>query len=155
MLSAEVEALAREIAGEPASPDLKELARRVAEAQIDLMRVRRVRQGLLAAALGDPDYMSPRLKAKMSRLLIKALRIIESDPSSPVPDEIMSRLEPPQGPNKFATILSDLAPRLTAMDRYERRALSRRKFAIRAFDAAQPHEHNRMQLTGHVPAIGS
>ena len=42
----------------------------------------------------------------------------------------------PEGPQKFATILSDMTQRLAVMDRYERRALSRRKFAIRAFDAA-------------------
>lgn len=43
----------------------------------------------------------------------------------------------PQGAEKFAYILSDLAPKLVAIDRYERRALSRRKFAIRDFDAAR------------------
>jgi hypothetical protein len=43
----------------------------------------------------------------------------------------------PQGPQKLATILSNMTQQLAAMDRYERRAMARRKFAIRAFD---PHE---------------
>jgi hypothetical protein len=41
------------------------------------------------------------------------------------------------GPQKFASILADMTGQLAAMDRYERRALSRRKFAIRAFNAAR------------------
>lgn len=43
----------------------------------------------------------------------------------------------PEGPYKFATILADKTRQLLALDRYERRALSRPKFAIRAFDAAR------------------
>jgi hypothetical protein len=43
----------------------------------------------------------------------------------------------PEGPAKFATILSKESKRLLAVDRYERRALSRRKFAIRALDEAR------------------
>jgi len=37
----------------------------------------------------------------------------------------------------FGPPLADCAARLAAMDRYEKRALSRRKFAIREFDAAR------------------
>lgn len=43
----------------------------------------------------------------------------------------------PQGPDKFATIISEGGKQLLAMDRYERRALSRRKCAIRALDEAR------------------
>ncbi len=52
VLSAEVETMAREIAGE-ASPELIELARRIAEAQIDVNRIRRVRNDLLGRAFSN------------------------------------------------------------------------------------------------------
>ena len=57
-----------------------------------------------------------------------------SDPSfQKFASEVIGK--PPQGPEKFMYILADFPKRLNAMDRYERRALSRRKFAIRELDA--------------------
>ena len=56
-------------------------------------------------------------------------------PDLPVENVVAFLNSTPQGPHKFATILSQEAKQLLAMDRYERRALSRRKSAIRAFDA--------------------
>ena len=113
-LSEEADALAREIAGPDPQPEIRELARRIAEAQIDLRRVRHVRYQLLFEAMQQ-----------------KKLRAV--GPTTPMSDNVVEL---------FATIFSDKARQLLALDRYERRALSRRKFAIRAFDAA----HGRLQL---------
>ena len=54
MHSAEVEHLAATIAGPRADPTIREHARRIAEAQIDLLRVRRARHGLLMHRLAEP-----------------------------------------------------------------------------------------------------
>jgi hypothetical protein len=133
--SEEVEALAREIIGTDANPEMQALGRRIAEAQIDLRRVRRARHQILSQALSDPDYESEVMHRKKSTLVDRYAR--RFDLTMPMPDIVMEFLSSkPQGPNKFATILADRARQLLALDRYERRALSRRKVAIQAFDTA-------------------
>jgi len=134
-LCEEVEALAREIAGTGANAEIQELARRVAEAQIDLGRVRFARHQLLSHALSDPYYGSIENMRKKVALMGSLLRWNASD--LPLATLMKNLASTPEGPEKFAAILSQEAKRLLTMDRYERRALSRRKIAIHAFDKAK------------------
>jgi hypothetical protein len=131
-LCEEVEALAREIAGTDASAEIQELARRVAEAQIDLRRVRHARHQFLTRSLSDPHYDSRANTGRKVAVIRSLLR-----PNAPdIPFEAVVRFltSTPERPQKFAIILSQEARRLLAMDRYERRARFRRNVAIRTFD---------------------
>jgi hypothetical protein len=140
----EVEKLAQEIVGQIATLEIIEFARRIAEAQIDLSRIRQARHDLLARYLNDPEYRPEEFfvaSKKMINVIAGLLR--KHGPMAVLPPEVTQSSadailhDKPQGARKFAHILSDCTKQLMAMDRYERRALSRRKFAIRELDAVR------------------
>jgi hypothetical protein len=135
-LSEEVEALAREVAGKSASAEMQALGRRVAEAQVDLRRVRAARHRLLSQALSEPFYDSRANALQKLAVLARNLgrNAREVMPMAALVEYVTTT---PKGPQKLALILSQEIQKLSAMDRYERRALSRRKSAIRAFDLAK------------------
>ena len=139
VLSEEIDRLARLIAGERADPARLEGARQIAEAQIDLRRVRRARCALLA----DPQARVKKLgAAEMSRAvrsLIAQAKAIGTVEAADLACDAMLRLTDTRVPDGVvAPALEEgfdaLAPQLFRLDRYERRALSRRKSAIRDFD---------------------
>jgi hypothetical protein len=81
-LSEEVETLTREIAGPDANAETQDLARQVAEAQIDLRRVRCPRHKLLSDVLADPHYDSWRGRREKMTVLRSLLQ--KNAPDLPV-----------------------------------------------------------------------
>ena len=120
-LGQEVEELAQRIAHEAHRPDLIDLARRVAKAQIDVQRIRQFRHERMQAAMAGLDVGR------------------EGDPTR-VCDA-----------NELAVALAPLTKELKKIDRYARRALSRRKFAVRDLAAAQGRDAGGLKAWAATP----
>ena len=137
VLLEQVERLTRALADDDVSDiEICELARRVADAQIELQQVRYARHQLLSRTMNIPKYDSQANLRKKDKMVIRCLRT--TGPFTPMPDDVVGFLYSfPEGADKFATIVMDKVRELFLLDRYERRALSRRKFAIRALDEAK------------------
>ena len=96
-----METLARAIAGPGANTETQELARRVAEVQIDLRRVRCARHQLLSDALSNEHYHSSanvRVKLKVAARMLRGKAQMS-------PEDFAKFLAPPKGPDKLAVIL--------------------------------------------------
>ncbi len=75
--------------------------------------------------LTKEGYRSPTEARKIISDVQLALRAIKKGRNPP--PGLLEVGPPPEGVNKFAAIISELAPKLRLMDRYERRAVSQRK----------------------------
>jgi hypothetical protein len=133
-LSQEVHELARRIAAR--DDRLLEPALRVAEAQVDLGRIRQARSTAMSHALSNPMYISGSEEARLGRFVVNVFmaeldgREVSFNDLEAVQDFVDSI--PPRAPpeQRQITVVLSLAEDLARLARYERRALSRRKFAI-------------------------
>jgi hypothetical protein len=151
VLFEQIEALATAIARADTDPEIKELAHRIAEAQIDLCRVRHARYDLLSREMRDPWYES-RASRRNKWALIRM--ILGTHPPDISEEDLTAYLcSTPRGPQKFGLILLEEVRQLRAFDRYERRALSRRKTAIGALDRARRNRSKLVNETTNSPTL--
>ena len=134
VLCKQAEALAIQIALPSEALEIQILARRVAEAQIDLMRIRLARDSAVSRFMTDVAPPSLELSFWDLRWIVK-----NSDTLEDPPPKIAQALEWPfvEGDEKLTMAIIGLIKTLVALNRYERRTLSRRKFALRELDAAR------------------
>ena len=146
-LSIQAEEIALKLAGPDPDETLLDRARAIGEAQVDLNRVRARRNALVAQLLADPEYQPLSAYKRQLRKMRTIDHVERIFGTSFDFDDIEPLIEPKplEDDEKFATVVEDRIRELAALDRYERRAISKRKSAIRAFDSASVAEQPKEQ----------
>ena len=125
-LTAQLDKRVRESAGDSGDAILLERARAVAQAELELARVRRAKVALIERASTFGELDPPRVTAIQMIQLLNAL-----ERGRPLPKPIdASRTMPSQHPERLAEAIRRVLPQLRRLDRYERRAAACRQRAV-------------------------
>jgi hypothetical protein len=122
----QLDKLARKIAGNTDDAITVERAREIAQAELDLARVRRAKVAVIerASAFGELD--PPQLAATK---MIRLLNAFDRGRPIPKPIDALATM-PSQEPDRSAEAVRRVLPELRKLDRYERRAVAQRERAV-------------------------
>ena len=109
LLSEEAEHLAHKIAGEGAPLTVLEAARRAAEAQIELVRIRKARHDLFVRRFEDLEF-SPKTSANVAKQRLEILERLARLRKSPMLSKMKKALiNQPEGPKKIVAIVAEIS----------------------------------------------
>jgi hypothetical protein len=154
-LAPQAEATALITAGPNADAETLDYARRIGEAQVDLNRVRSLRREVIARKLSHSRSDCPFTPLQQVRLMNRFLDRLERNAITSIDLVTINSVIHPiplEGDPKLAAVLVDSVGELTRLERYERRALSRRKSAIRNIDAYRVPPFRIISNRGKFPA---
>jgi hypothetical protein len=118
--------LVRKIAGDSKDAIMLERARAIAQAELDLARVRRAKVALIERASVFGELDPPQLTVTQMIQLVNAF-----ERGRPIPEPIdASARMPSQEPDRSAEAVRRVLPELRKLDRYERRAAAQRERAV-------------------------
>jgi hypothetical protein len=130
-LAPQLEKLARKIAGNAVDAITLERAREIAQAELDLARVRRAKVALIERAGVFAAANCPQVSVSQVDELLKAT-VERGSATMPEPTDSAPMI-PPQDPDRSAEAVRRVLPELRKLDRYERRAAARRDRAVLDF----------------------
>jgi hypothetical protein len=121
----QLDKLVREIAGDTKDAILLERARAIAQAELELARVRRVKVALIerASAFGELDPLTVTQMIRLFNAFVLGRPIVPKPADS-------SATMPSHEPDRSAEAIRRVLPELRKLDRYERRAAARRDRAV-------------------------
>jgi|SRR6516164_298615 len=135
-----IERLARKIAGNSTDVLAVECARTLAQAEYELVQIRRSKVALISRVMAFGAFETPdSTEPKEVRRLIRALKRGEFV----VPERVEIAAMPTIEPERTAEAIRRALPELIKLDRYERRATARRARAMHILLERQKRLNNR------------
>jgi hypothetical protein len=137
----QLDKLARKIAGNTDDAITLERARAIAQAELDLARVRRAKVALIERACTFGELEPPQVLSSVTQIIRFVNAVDRGRFILPKP-VASSATMPSQEPDRSAEAVRRVLPELRKLDRYERRAAVRRDRAVLVFFGGVKPDHN-------------